>query len=119
MLSKTFGHWRPGESAFFDASSPREQTSLARQGACAEVAGVFLDAEGTVMKTSLNERMIAIDGQQLRAVDQVIAIPYGTSKQPAVRAALHSGLVSAVVTHRSLAEALLEEDAPGAGTGPS
>ena len=42
-------------------------------------------------------------------MDQLIAIPYGVAKAPAVRAALHSGLVDTLVTHVSLAEALLAD----------
>ena len=36
-------------------------------------------------------------------------MPYETVKAPAVRAALRSGLVSSLVTHISLARALLAE----------
>ena len=73
------------------------------------MAGVFLTADGRVLQTALNDRMIAISGLQLRDVDQLIAIPYGVAKAPAVRAALHSGLVDTLVTHVSLAEALLAD----------
>ena len=101
------GHWAPGQSTLYDAATPREQARLSREGVCAEVAGVFLDADGNEMETSLNDRMIAINGTQMRSVAQLIAIPYGIAKQPAVLAALHSGLINSMVTHASMAEALL------------
>jgi DNA-binding transcriptional regulator LsrR (DeoR family) len=110
------GHWAPGESTLYDAATQREQARLQREGVCAEVAGVFLSAEGQVMETSLNDRMIAINGAQMRSFHQLIAIPYGVAKRPAVLAALHSGLISAVVTHSTLAETLLEGAAPSSTT---
>ena len=106
------GQWAPGLSTVHDAATEREQSRLTREGVCAEVAGVFLTAEGKVLSTALTDRIIGITGAQLRKVDQVIAIPYGTAKARAVRAALLSGLVDTLVTHVSLAEALLS----GSGT---
>ena len=79
------------------------------EGVCAEVAGVFLTADGRVLQTALNDRMIGISGAQLRNVDELIAIPYEVPKAPAVRAALLSGMVDTLVTHVSLAEVLLAD----------
>jgi DNA-binding transcriptional regulator LsrR (DeoR family) len=53
-------------------------------------------------------------GRCLRAIDEVVAVPYETVKAPAVRAALRSRLVGSLVTHTSLARALLET-----GTAPA
>ena len=103
------GHWAPGQSTLYDAATEREQTRLRHEAVCAEMAGVFLTADGHILQTALNDRMIAISGAQLRRVDQLIAIPYGVAKAPAVRAALLSGLVVTLVTHVSLAEALLAD----------
>jgi DNA-binding transcriptional regulator LsrR (DeoR family) len=103
------GRWAPGQSTLYDAAAEREQARLRREGVCAEVAGVFLTADGRVLQTALNDRMIGINGAQLRKVQQLIAIPYEVSKAPAVRAALLSGMVDTLVTHVSLAEALLRD----------
>ena len=112
------GHWAPGLSTLYDAATEPERAQLRREGVCAEVAGVFLTADGRVLQTALNDRMIAISGTQLRSVDQLIAIPYGVAKAPAVQAALLSGLVDTLVTHVSLAEALLADpDRPTTGPG--
>jgi DNA-binding transcriptional regulator LsrR (DeoR family) len=101
------GRWAPRLSTLYDAANEREQARLRREGVCAEVAGVFLTADGSVLQTALNDRMIGINGAQLRKVNQLIAIPYEVSKAPAVRAALLSGMVDTLITHVSLAEALL------------
>ena len=61
--------------------------------------------------------MIGVSAAQLRAVREVVAVPYETVKAPAVRAALRSRLVSSLVTHTSLARALLAEtDHPGSAS---
>lgn len=106
------GHWSAGLSTVYDAASERERARLTREGVCAEAAGVFLTADGRVLQTALTDRMIGINGAQMRNIDQLIAIPYGVAKAPAVRAALLSGLVNTLVTHVSIARALLDEPEP-------
>lgn len=102
------GHWSPAQSTLYDAAADADRQSLVRQGVCAEVAGVFLTADGTPIETSLTDRLVAISAHQVKSIPDVIAIPYGVDKAAAVRAALASGIVNSLVTHRSLAMALLE-----------
>ena len=106
------GGWAPGLSSLYRGATPLERAELARAGVCAEMAGIFLSAEGEPVHTSFNERMISVDAAQLGAMKQRIGIPYGSDKHPAVLAALRSGLVTMLVTHSSLAEALLSRDQP-------
>lgn len=101
------GRWAPGESTVYDAATPAERRMLADLGVCAEFSGVFVTAEGECVRAELTERMVAVDSDQLRAVPEVLALVYGTSKVPAARAALRSGLVTSLVTHSGLALALL------------
>jgi DNA-binding transcriptional regulator LsrR (DeoR family) len=102
------GRWAPGQSTLYDAARESDREGLQRLGVCAEVSGVFLSAEGEPVATPLNERMIGVDADQLRAISEVIVIAYGAAKVPAVRAVLRSGLVSGVVTHKSFAQSLLD-----------
>jgi DNA-binding transcriptional regulator LsrR (DeoR family) len=104
------GAWVPGQSTLYDTAREHERRQLRRLGVCAEVSGVFLSAEGEAVRTELTERMIGIDAEQMRTIPEVIAISYGTAKVAAVLAALRSGLIEGLVTHRPLAQALL--DAP-------
>jgi DNA-binding transcriptional regulator LsrR (DeoR family) len=108
------GSWEPGQSTLYDSASDAERESLTEHGVCAEVSGVFLAADGTPLQSPLSDRMIGIRASQLRAVDQVLAIPYGLQKRRAALAAVRSGLINSVVTHSSLALALLSApDEPG------
>lgn len=102
------GAWEPGQSTLYDASADGERRALAEQGVCADVGGVFLTADGALVHTSLNDRMIGIEVEGMRAIPEVIGIPYGTGKATAVLAAVRSGAVDSLVTHSALAHALLE-----------
>jgi DNA-binding transcriptional regulator LsrR (DeoR family) len=108
------GSWEPGQSTLYDSASDADRRSLTQQGVCADVGGVFIAADGTPLQTSLNDRMIGINATQMLAIDQVLAIPYGIKKRQAILAAVKSGLVNSIVTHASLASALLSGTADSA-----
>jgi DNA-binding transcriptional regulator LsrR (DeoR family) len=103
------GLWEPGQSTLYDASSEFDRQELRRLGVCADISGVFLDADGNPVRTELAERMIGINHEQMRAIPELIAIPYGLAKAPAVRAALRSGLIGGLVTHTALAQLVLDD----------
>ena len=103
------GLWAPGQSTLYDALPADDCQALQRLGVCADVSGVFLSRDGEPVVTELSERMIGIGAEQMRAIPEVIVIPYGTAKALAVRAALRSGLLGGIVTHTALARAVLEE----------
>ena len=73
-----------------------------------ELSGVQLDAEGAPVTTALTPRLIGIDAEQLRRVPEVIGVVYGVAKADAVHAALRGGFVTSLVTHPTMARALLE-----------
>jgi DNA-binding transcriptional regulator LsrR (DeoR family) len=103
------GLWEPGQSTIHDSSSEADRRALRELGVCADISGVFLSADGEPVPTELADRMIAISAEEMRAIPEVVVIPYGIRKAPAVRAALRSGLVGGIVTHTTLARAVLEE----------
>jgi DNA-binding transcriptional regulator LsrR (DeoR family) len=101
------GAWAPGLSTIYDACSPAERDAIARLGVCAEMAGVFLGEDGRPVETALDSRMIVTPGPALAKIPSVIAVAYGVSKSAAVRAAMRAGMIHGLVTHTSLARALL------------
>jgi DNA-binding transcriptional regulator LsrR (DeoR family) len=103
------GLWAAGQSTLYDTASDEDRRALRELGVCAEISGVFVSADGEPVATELARRMIAISAEEMRAVPEVLVIPYGVGKAPAVRAALRSGLVGGVVTHTTLARAVLED----------
>jgi len=102
------GAWEPEQSTLYDATGDAERTELARAGVCADVSGVLVDAMGHPVPATLTDRMIGITHAQMRAVPEVIGIVYGTAKVRATLAAVRGGLVDSLVTHSTLATALIE-----------
>ena len=115
------GGWAPGLSTIYDALSPAERDALAGLGVCAEMAGVFLGGDGRPVATPLDARMIVTPGSALERIPFVLAVAADVAKNHAVHAALRGGLVHGLVTHTSLARALLSaspqgDDPPGNGS---
>jgi DNA-binding transcriptional regulator LsrR (DeoR family) len=102
------GAWEAGLSTVADALTEAERREGRELGVRAEIGGVQLDADGRPVTTPLTDRLIGIDAERLRAVDDVIGLVYGARKAEAVRAALRGGFVTSLVTHGAMAEALLE-----------
>jgi DNA-binding transcriptional regulator LsrR (DeoR family) len=101
------GAWAPGLSTIYDAVTPDERGALAGLGVCAEMAGVFIGEDGRPVATPLDSRMIVTPGPVLGRIPFVLSVAYGAAKSPAVCAAIRGGLVHGLVTHASLARALL------------
>ena len=80
---------------------------------CAEVSGVLIDDDGEPVTAPLTERMIGITAAQMRAVPEVIGIVYGLAKARAVLAAVRGGYVDSLVTHSTLATALIDAAVAG------
>jgi DNA-binding transcriptional regulator LsrR (DeoR family) len=101
------GLWDAGTSTLYDTVSDDDRQALRSLGVCADISGVFVSAEGEPVPTELAARVISLTADQMRAIPEVIVIPYGIRKAPAVRAALRSGLVDGIVTDAGLARAVL------------
>jgi DNA-binding transcriptional regulator LsrR (DeoR family) len=101
------GGWAPGLSTIYDAITPAERDALAALGVCAEVAGVFIGRDGRPVATPLDSRMIVTPGAALERIPFVLSVAWGVAKSTAVAAAIRGGLVHGLVTHTSLARALL------------
>lgn len=102
------GIWEPGHSTVYDSIGERQRRRVLSRGGCADISGVVVDIDGVPVEAELSDRMIGIDAARLVAVPEVIGIPYGVTKVPAVVAALRSGIVDSLVTHTTLARLLLE-----------
>lgn len=103
------GSWDPPFSTLYDALEPGERESLHELGVRAEVSGILIDADGVPVPTPLTERMIGVGAADLLRVPEVIAVAYDRTKSLAVLAAVRGGLVNSLITHRSLAEAMLRD----------
>jgi DNA-binding transcriptional regulator LsrR (DeoR family) len=102
------GAWAPEQSTLYDATGEAERTELANRGVSADVSGVLIDAAGAPVVAALSKRMIGITAEQMIAIPEVIGIVYGVAKVDALIASVRGGLVNSVVTHPTLATAVLE-----------
>jgi DNA-binding transcriptional regulator LsrR (DeoR family) len=117
MAVVAIGAWAPGLSTIYDAITPDEREALAALGVCAELAGVFIGEDGRPVETPLDSRMIVTPGPMIERIPFVLCVAFGVGKAPAVRAAIRGEMVHGLVTHASLARALLSlaDQRTGAG----
>jgi DNA-binding transcriptional regulator LsrR (DeoR family) len=101
------GSWLPGLSSIYDSLAQPDRDAVSAAGVRAEVSGVFLGEDGDPRQTPLDERMIVTPGSWLAQLPTVLAVAYGTAKSHAVWSALNGGVVNGLITHASLARAVL------------
>ena len=89
--------------------SSQEVKLLASKGAVGDICLRFFDLAGRAVATELNDRVIAIELEQLRAVRRVVAVAGGRRKTDAIRGALASALVNVLITEVATAGRLLAE----------
>ncbi|SEP69268.1 sugar-binding transcriptional regulator [Microlunatus flavus] len=91
-----------------NAVDPQDQARLTAAGAVGDVCHRFFDASGAPVVTELDDRVVGIDADTLRAVPRRIGIAGGPAKRDAVRAAVVGGWVNVLVTDIGTAHALLD-----------
>lgn len=93
---------------------PRDVTAddLIARGGVGDIIGNILDAEGRLVDHDLNNRLIGLTLDDLRAVPNVILAAGGAHKVPIIRAALRAGIVTTLVTDEDTATALLSDQPP-------
>lgn len=103
----SIGHWSPHHSTVWEAVNGSERSRYRDLGACAEVSGRLFDADGNALHTDLDDRLVAISVDQLRAVPEVVAISAGAVRADAVEAVVKAGFVTTLVTDVTCARAVL------------
>ncbi|HVO72306.1 MAG TPA: sugar-binding transcriptional regulator [Aggregatilineaceae bacterium] len=87
--------------------SPQELDTLREQGAVGDICLRFYDANGTPIQTSLNDRVIGMELEQLRQRRRCVGIAGGKRKLPAIRGALKGHLINVLITDLVTAQSLL------------
>ncbi|AXH94942.1 sugar-binding transcriptional regulator [Ornithinimicrobium avium] len=101
------GAWSAGSSTVFDAVDATTRREVSRAGGTGEIAGRTFAAAGDLVVSPLDERLVSLSGDQLRGIDEVVAIAHGPDKVEVLRAAVAGGLVTSLVTTSATAELLL------------
>lgn len=89
-----------------NAFTRQELDELAAQGAVGDMGLRFFNAMGEPVITPLNERVISISLDEIRAARRVVAVAGGARKIPAIAAALKGGYLDVLITDHSTAERL-------------
>ena len=93
------------------AITPDEAAALTGAGAVGDLIVHAFTADGAFVGGDLANRSIAVSIDQLRAVPTVVAVAAGRSKVGAIRGALRTGVVGALVTDAVTARGLLSTSA--------
>ncbi len=101
------GAWREGATSLWSAFEPTERDRMSAQGVVAEICGMTVDRKGKPIETALSAISIGISAAELAACPDVLALAFGLEKVDAIIAALSGGIVKSLITHASVAQALL------------
>ena len=109
------GSWEPPITQLRPLLTPDDRAELDREGAAAEIAGIFLRSDGSVIDAGLSSRRISVSADELARTPSVIAVAGSVEKADAIAAVARSGILTSLVTDDRAAAALLRRprvDAP-------
>jgi DNA-binding transcriptional regulator LsrR (DeoR family) len=89
--------------------SEDELNLLREKKAVGDILLRFFDAFGNPVESSLNNRVVSMDLEQLKKVDRAIGIAGGSRKFSAIRGALRGGLINILITDKCTAERLVND----------
>lgn len=89
--------------------SEEELNLLREKNAVGDILLRFFDAEGQLVESALNDRVVSMELEQLKNVDRAIAIAGGSLKFAAIRGALRGGLINILITDSCTAEKLVQD----------
>jgi DNA-binding transcriptional regulator LsrR (DeoR family) len=92
-----------------NAFSEEELNTLREKKAVGDILLHFYDADGTSIRSPLNDRVVSMKLDQLKKVDRAIGIAGGSRKFKAIRGALRGKLINILVTDSCTANKLVED----------
>ncbi|WP_029151210.1 sugar-binding domain-containing protein [Microbacterium indicum] len=104
----SIGAWRGSLSSVRLKCGPDLRRAAEEAGAVAETSGRLIAADGSPV-TTLDDRVIAVTLDQLRAAGTTVGVAYGADRAAAVRAAARSGAFDVLIVDEPLAEELLSD----------
>jgi DNA-binding transcriptional regulator LsrR (DeoR family) len=83
---------------------------LRERGAVGDVLAFLFDAQGDVVESGLEDRMLAIGLEDFRRIPRRIGVAAGIEKAAAIAGALRGGFVNTLVTDSTVAKRLCSEE---------
>lgn len=78
-------------------------------GGIGDIALRYIDAYGAPLDLEINERIVGLTLEQIKAIPRVIGVAGGEAKYELIRAALRGKILNVLVTDHATAQALLAE----------
>ncbi|HET8780402.1 MAG TPA: sugar-binding domain-containing protein, partial [Agromyces sp.] len=91
-----------------NALADAEITTLAELGAVGDVAMRFFDADGRHVESDLDDRVVGIDVETVRAIPRRIGVAGGARKVDAIRGAMRGKWIDVLITDLGTAQRLVE-----------
>lgn len=109
------GGVEPGQTSMLRSGYVTEEEiqRIKQAGGVAEICGRYLDSQGRICQASLDDRIMGVDLEALRAKERVIAVVVGEARARAVLGTLRGRYVHALVTDERCAARVLELHAGG------
>ena len=89
--------------------SEEELNMLLEKGAVGDIALRFLDKDGNIIQSEINDRVIGIPLEDLKNIKQVIGLAGGPKKVNIIRAALRGKFINHLITDHLTGEKLLKD----------
>jgi DNA-binding transcriptional regulator LsrR (DeoR family) len=89
--------------------SEEELDILRQKMAVGDILLRFFDEDGIPIDSSLNDRVVSMELEQLKGIDRAIGIAGGSRKYQAIRGALRGKLINILITDKCTAEKLVNE----------
>ena len=102
------GSWDPPITQLAGFFGPDDHRELTEQHARAEMAGIFVRDDGSLVDAALMQRRISVSPDELLHTPRVLAVAGSPDKVAAIAAVARSGLITVLVTDDRAALALLE-----------
>ncbi|GAB3528169.1 sugar-binding transcriptional regulator [Arthrobacter monumenti] len=100
------GAWAPNHSTVWERVGNNDRREGTAAGAVAECSGRLIDADGQAVLTAMDERIIAVTVEQLRATPEIIAVAPGSERAAAVIAACKANIITTLIADEPLVSAL-------------
>lgn len=89
---------------------PTDMFFLKMNHAVGDVLGHFIDKDGNLIHTPIEDRLIATPLERLKEMSNVIGLAAGPEKIEAIRAVLRGGYLDILITDEATANLLLKDD---------
>jgi len=103
------GCWKSGSSSLFNIFPDDWRDALLAQDVCADICTTFIDSQGNIIASPIDQLGFGINSEQIKSTDNVIGVAGGVDKYEAILASLKSGMLSTLITDFDTAVKLMDE----------